>query len=103
MTARRDGDIPAEKLARPAAADVRRRELDRGQRVWWKANATHPGAATMLCWSREGDVFPPTLSATGTRMVSGIRCGRRRLGASTTVGVVRTGLRQGSSNRRSNS
>ena len=97
-----------------AAAEVLRREHDRGQGVWWKANATHPWRSSDAVplssersdgdsWNREGDVFPPTLSAVGTSLAGGSRCGRRSLGGSATVGIVRTGLRQGSSIRRSNS
>ena len=34
--------IVLRKLEITAAAEVLRREHDRGQRVWWEANATHP-------------------------------------------------------------
>ena len=103
------------KLGRTAAAaEVLRRVHGCGQGVWWQANATHPWRSIDAVplssersdgdsWSREGDVFLPTLSAAGASLAGGSRCGRRSLGGSTTVGVVRTGLRQGSSNWRSNS
>ena len=97
-----------------AAAEILRGEHDRGQGVWWEANATHPWRSRDAMppsseradgdsWSREGDVFPPTLRAAGISLAGGRRCGRRSLGGSTTVGAVRTGLRQASNNRRSNS
>ena len=65
------------KLGSTAAAEVLRRELDRGQGVWWKANAIHPWRSSDAVppssersagdsWSREGEAFPPTLSAAGT-------------------------------------
>ena len=77
VVARREGDVPAEKLGSTAAAEVLRRELDRGQGVWWKANAIHPWRSSDAVppssersagdsWSREGEAFPPTLSAAGT-------------------------------------
>ena len=100
------------KLGSTAAAEVLRRELDRGQGVWWKANAIHPWRSSDAVppssecsdgdsCSREGNVFLPTLSQAGTSITGGSRCGGRSLGGRTTVGAVRTGLRQGSSNRRS--
>ena len=43
VVARREGDVPAEKLqSTAAAAEVLRREHLRGQGLWWEANATHP-------------------------------------------------------------
>ena len=83
-------------------------------RVWWKANASHPWRSSDAVplssersdgssWSREGEVFPPMLSAAGTSLTGGSGFGRRSLGGSTTAGAVGTGLRQGSSNRRSDS
>ena len=65
------------KLGNTSAADVLRREHDHGQRVWWKANAIHPWRSSDAVppssersagdsWSREGEAFPPTLSAAGT-------------------------------------
>ena len=102
------------KLRSTASANVRRPEHDGGEGIWWKANATHPWRSSDAVplssersdgdsWSREGDAFPPTLSAAGTSLGGGSRCGRRSLGGRTTVGAVRTGLRQGRSNRRSDS
>ena len=93
-----------------AAAEVLRREHDRGQGVWWKANATHPWRSSDAVplssersdndsGSREGDVFPPTLSAAGTSLAGGSRCGRRGLGRSITVGAVRIGLGEGNNLR----
>ena len=66
MAARREGDIPAEKLASTAAAEILGRERCREQGVWWKANATHPTRSSDAVplsskrsdgdsWSREGD------------------------------------------------
>ena len=85
-----------------------------GKEFYCKANATHPWCSSDAVplssersagdsWSREGDVFPPTLSAAGTSLAGGSRCGRCSLGGSTTEGVVRTDLWQGTSNSRSNS
>ena len=43
VVARREGDVPAEKLgSTAAAAEVLRRGHGRGHGVWWEANATHP-------------------------------------------------------------
>ena len=50
-------------------------------------------------WSREGGVFPPTLSPAGTSLAGGSRCGRRGLGRSITVGAVRIGLGEGNNLR----
>ena len=97
------------KLGSTAAAEILRREHDRGQGVRWEANATHPWRSRDAVppsserfdgdsWSRDGNVFLPTLRQAGTSLTGGSRCGRRSFGGSITVGAVRTVLRQGSSN-----
>ena len=106
VAARREGDIPWKLGSTAAAAKVLRQEHDRGQGMWWEANATYPGRSRDVVppsserfdgdsCSREGNVFFPTLSQAETSLSGGRRSGRRSLGGSTTVGAVRTGLRQG--------
>ena len=103
------------KLGSTAAAEVLRLEHDRGQGVCGRLTQPTPGAAGTYAVlppsersdgdssSREGGVFPPTLSPAGTSLAGGRRCGRRGFGRSITVGAVRTGLGRGNSNPRSNS
>ena len=103
------------KLGSTAAAEVVRREHDRRQEFGGRLTQPIPGEAGRNAvppssqryngdsWGREGGVFAPTLSPAWTSFAGGRRCGTRRLGERTTVGTVRTGLGQGSSNRRTNS
>ena len=48
MAARREGDIPAEKLASTAAAKVLRREHGRGQEFGGRQTQPTPGETAML-------------------------------------------------------
>ena len=75
MAARRKGDIPAEKLASIAAAEVLRREHSRGQEFGGRLTQPTPDVAAMLCHCRQNAL---TVIAGAGRMTRSRQRGAQR-------------------------